>query len=239
MPGSCGDAHSSPEADVRALALSLAASLGVHGAVLSVVPGKIDAQAKPEAPVVSFVEVSLAGPVDIAAADGAQGSRPTKSSSVSRPRATPSRSKSVAKRVPAERPAENEPAHEVARSEEGEPTAGMDRDASAPRVATSGTAGPTAGCSTGATRPPGAPTGEVPAYPSAARQSGVQGTTQVSLMVSSIGTVTEAIVVRSSGSQALDNAAVASLLRWRFQPALRNGEPVAAQVIVPVVFSLR
>jgi periplasmic protein TonB len=237
--GSCGDARSSLEVDVRALALSLAASLGLHGGVLSVVSGKSGVQAKPEAPVVSLVEVSLAGPVDIAAADAAPGERSTTSSPVPRPRVAPSRSKFVAKRVPAELPAENEPAHEAPRSDDNEPAEGIDHGDPGPLVGASGTPGSTAACSTGETRPPGVHTSEAPTYPPTARQSGVQGTTRVSLLVSSIGTVTEAIVVRSSGSPALDNAAVAALLRWRFQPAVRSGEPVAAQVIVPVVFSLR
>jgi protein TonB len=51
--------------------------------------------------------------------------------------------------------------------------------------------------------------------------------------------VLDAVVLQTSGSKVLDDAAVAALWRWRFHPALRNGEPVAASVIVPVVFSLR
>jgi protein TonB len=91
----------------------------------------------------------------------------------------------------------------------------------------------------GETRPLGAHTGAGPGYPASAREAGVQGTTRVKLLVSIAGTVAEAVVIRSSGSQTLDDAAVAALSRWRFAPAIRDGEPVAAQVVVPVVFSLR
>ncbi len=46
-------------------------------------------------------------------------------------------------------------------------------------------------------------------------------------------------LAESSGSTSLDEAALTALRRWRFQPALRNGQAVLAWVIVPVIFSLR
>jgi len=45
-------------------------------------------------------------------------------------------------------------------------------------------------------------------------------------------------VLRSSGHRSLDQAATRTVRGWRFDPALRGGRPVAAQVVVPVVFSL-
>lgn len=42
----------------------------------------------------------------------------------------------------------------------------------------------------------------------------------------------------SSGSKALDAAALETVKSWRFSPARRAGDPVAAWVIVPVVFRL-
>lgn len=43
---------------------------------------------------------------------------------------------------------------------------------------------------------------------------------------------------RSSGSNVLERAALETVKNWRFAPARRAGDPVAAWVIVPVVFRL-
>lgn len=42
----------------------------------------------------------------------------------------------------------------------------------------------------------------------------------------------------SSGSKALDAAALETVKSWRFSPARRAGDPVAAWAIVPAVFRL-
>jgi protein TonB len=42
----------------------------------------------------------------------------------------------------------------------------------------------------------------------------------------------------SSGSAELDNAAIAAVKNWRFEPARRGAEAVEATVIVPIVFRL-
>lgn len=43
----------------------------------------------------------------------------------------------------------------------------------------------------------------------------------------------------SSGSQRLDDAATVAVWRWKFVPARRGDENVAAWVLVPISFSLR
>ena len=45
-------------------------------------------------------------------------------------------------------------------------------------------------------------------------------------------------VVESSGDDALDQAALNALARWRLAPALKDGVPVASQVRVPIRFRL-
>ena len=49
----------------------------------------------------------------------------------------------------------------------------------------------------------------------------------------------EVQLAESSGYASLDEAALDALRRWRFQPALRDGQPIPAWVTVPVIFSLR
>jgi protein TonB len=77
-----------------------------------------------------------------------------------------------------------------------------------------------------------------PAYPRIARRNGEQGTVTLRVHVSLDGVPTQVELERSSGSNALDSAALETVKSWRFAPARRAGEPVTAWVIVPVVFRL-
>lgn len=51
------------------------------------------------------------------------------------------------------------------------------------------------------------------------------------------GDVTEATILTSSGSQALDDAALEAVSHWAYDPALKNGRSVAGTVIETVKFS--
>jgi protein TonB len=50
------------------------------------------------------------------------------------------------------------------------------------------------------------------------------------------GTVLDASVHSSSDVNALDDAAVEAVTKWRFRPAKRGGSPVAAEVLIPLRF---
>ncbi len=77
-----------------------------------------------------------------------------------------------------------------------------------------------------------------PPYPRSARRSGEQGTVTLRVHVSTDGLPTRVELERSSGSPVLDEAALAAVTGWRFVPARRGADPVAAWVIVPVIFRL-
>lgn len=79
----------------------------------------------------------------------------------------------------------------------------------------------------------------VPVYPVEARRLGEEGTVHVRLRVLADGQPTDLRVQRSSGAQALDNAALAAAAASTFRPA-RNAEGVAVEavVIVPYKFVL-
>ncbi len=66
-----------------------------------------------------------------------------------------------------------------------------------------------------------------------------EGKVRVKVLIGENGTPGEIQLAESSGNTSLDEAALTALCRWRFQPALRNGQPVLAWVTVPVIFSLR
>lgn len=77
-----------------------------------------------------------------------------------------------------------------------------------------------------------------PSYPRAARRMGAQGTVLLRVHVTAAGTAQEVRLQKYSGSSALDDAAIAAVRQWRFVPAKRGDEAVAAWVQVPMVFKL-
>jgi protein TonB len=78
-----------------------------------------------------------------------------------------------------------------------------------------------------------------PAYPQAARRRGVEGRVLLGVDVSSEGTAERVMVKHSSGSEVLDDAARQAVERWRFIPARRGSEKVAASVTVPIIFKIK
>ncbi len=77
-----------------------------------------------------------------------------------------------------------------------------------------------------------------PAYPSLSRRSGEQGRVTLRVLVNATGRADEAHVRASSGSTRLDEAARATVLRWKFVPAKRGDEAVPAWVLIPITFRL-
>jgi TonB family protein len=75
-----------------------------------------------------------------------------------------------------------------------------------------------------------------PAYPEEAKQKGVQGGVVMEVTVNEKGEVWDARVVR--GESSLQNAALEAVRRWRFSPALLNGNPVPILVHVEMEFRL-
>jgi len=77
-----------------------------------------------------------------------------------------------------------------------------------------------------------------PIYPAIARRQGEQGRVLLRVSVAADGRAASVEIAASSGSERLDRAALDAVRRWRFVPARRGDEAVAAQVLVPVAFSL-
>ena len=77
-----------------------------------------------------------------------------------------------------------------------------------------------------------------PTYPRQALREHEEGTVLVLAQVDVQGHVSDARVIRHSGSFALDHAATNEVRRWQFQPALHDGKPVVASVQVPVSYRL-
>jgi protein TonB len=77
-----------------------------------------------------------------------------------------------------------------------------------------------------------------PAYPLMSRRRGEKGTVMLRVYVSAQGEAESVQVRTSSGFPSLDTAALEAVRRWRFVPARQGTQPIAAFVIVPIVFSL-
>ncbi|HQR04978.1 MAG: energy transducer TonB [Proteobacteria bacterium] len=77
-----------------------------------------------------------------------------------------------------------------------------------------------------------------PPYPNLSRRMREQGTTLLRVYVTVEGEAEHVEIKRSSGFPRLDSVAQETVRRWRFIPARRGEEKVAAWVIVPIDFSL-
>jgi protein TonB len=75
-------------------------------------------------------------------------------------------------------------------------------------------------------------------YPAAAKRLGQEGTVRVLVEIGTDGTVIRDEVYSSSGHLLLDSAALDAVKKARFLPALKDGRPVIARILVPIRFRL-
>lgn len=76
-----------------------------------------------------------------------------------------------------------------------------------------------------------------PEFSEEARKAQFQGTVGVDMVVDGMGVVRRIQIVRPAG-MGLDEKAVQGISAWRFQPATRQGQPVAVVLYVEVQFAL-
>lgn len=77
-----------------------------------------------------------------------------------------------------------------------------------------------------------------PAYPALSRRLGEQGRVILRVLVNAAGSADEVQIRSSSGHPRLDQAARDTVRGWKFVPAKRGEQPVAAWVLVPISFRL-
>lgn len=78
-----------------------------------------------------------------------------------------------------------------------------------------------------------------PPYPPLSRRMGEQGRVVLRVHVGADGSAGEVLLHSSSGSPRLDESALQTVRRWKFVPARRGTEPLAAWVLVPIAFKLK
>jgi len=75
-------------------------------------------------------------------------------------------------------------------------------------------------------------------YPMALKSEGAAGMVTMSITVDEQGNVQNATVKKSS-RQEFEQPAIDAVSKWKFEPAKKDGKPVAVQVVVPVKFSMK
>src|ERR1700761_5602236 len=80
----------------------------------------------------------------------------------------------------------------------------------------------------------------LPPYPTISQRLGEQGTSQLQVAINTEGSVTDCKIVKSSGSERLDNAACEYVKgHWKWKPPTQEGKPVTANTDVSVVWNLK
>lgn len=77
-----------------------------------------------------------------------------------------------------------------------------------------------------------------PPYPLMARRRGIEGTVLVRAEIKTDGACNRVELRRGSGSEALDQAALEAVKKWRFVPARKGTQTVVAWVDIPITFKL-
>lgn len=79
----------------------------------------------------------------------------------------------------------------------------------------------------------------IPKYPELAKQAGIEGTTVIKMLVDIDGTVREVKILKSSGNQMLDQAALVAAKKSKFTPAKQRDKFVRVWVSRPFKFKLQ
>lgn len=78
-----------------------------------------------------------------------------------------------------------------------------------------------------------------PEWPELVKRAGIEGSLQVKFLVNVDGTVMDVQIVKSSGNQLLDEAAVASVWKYRFTPAKQRDKLVRVWVFRKIEFKFK
>jgi TonB family protein len=77
-----------------------------------------------------------------------------------------------------------------------------------------------------------------PGYTPAARKAKIEGEVALSIVIDAQGNVTKVKQTSDPLGEGLDESAAATVGTWKFEPARRDGVPVAAKTLVKVTFKL-
>jgi TonB family protein len=87
-------------------------------------------------------------------------------------------------------------------------------------------------------KPPRRISGSEPEYDDKSRKAKTSGTVVLALIVTKDGRAADVKVVKSLTPR-LDEQAIKAVSTWRFEPATKDGEPVAVHISVETTFRIR
>ncbi|MEM8768111.1 MAG: energy transducer TonB [Pseudomonadota bacterium] len=90
-------------------------------------------------------------------------------------------------------------------------------------------------CAASQNRPMQLLSGNGPTYPPLAKAEGIEGTVVIRYGVSVDGRVINARIDSAEPEGVFEDAALAAVRSWRYNPALQDGEPVAVDNVVSTV----
>ncbi len=74
-------------------------------------------------------------------------------------------------------------------------------------------------------------------YPQSAKEANIQGKVLIKAIIDEKGNVAETEVINSIQKDC-DQAAVDAIKKTKFTPATKDGKPVIAEVVIPIMFKL-
>ena len=77
-----------------------------------------------------------------------------------------------------------------------------------------------------------------PRYPMESRRKKEQGTVMLRLLIGTDGRVADISIAQSCGFERLDQALLQAAKKWRWQPMIRNGQPVEVRGVLPFTWAL-
>lgn len=77
-----------------------------------------------------------------------------------------------------------------------------------------------------------------PEYDAERARRGIQGATDLEIVIDTRGVVVLAQVINSSSDEELDHAAIEAVKKWRFAPGTIDGEPVPVRAVVTINFRI-
>ncbi|HKM38589.1 MAG TPA: TonB family protein [Thiopseudomonas sp.] len=149
-------------------------------------------------------------------------------------------SKTVKKAVTKTQELEARQPSSVVAQEQPQRSAGQQRDSKMSAIKQSSPAKPTeqpVGQEVLSKQPRFASTPAAPVYPAQARRRQQQGTVWLDVRLDARGQLLELQLLRSSGVQSLDEAALAAVKKWQFLPEQQGGIGVPSRVHIPIEFA--
>ncbi len=78
-----------------------------------------------------------------------------------------------------------------------------------------------------------------PKYPPRAMRAGIVGVVTVEFTITTKGTVTDPVIIKSNPPKIFDKSVLRSIKRWKFKPKVVNGTPVTRRARQDINFNLR